>query len=66
MDDIDIRDLEDSNRDLSDKEQEYEKKLRPLDFKDFKGQEKVVENLFQHWICNHGQALTFIHHLYTS
>jgi len=30
---------------LSKTDQEFEKKLRPLDFKDFYGQEKVVENL---------------------
>lgn len=30
---------------LSTTDQEFEKKLRPLDFKDFYGQEKVVENL---------------------
>jgi Holliday junction DNA helicase RuvB len=40
MEDIDIRDEQ-----LEDKEQEFEKKLRPLDFDDFKGQFKVVENL---------------------
>ncbi|PLX13584.1 MAG: Holliday junction branch migration DNA helicase RuvB [Marinilabiliales bacterium] len=46
MDDIDIRDLSAGNsEELTDKEQEFEKKLRPLDFKDFKGQLKVVENL---------------------
>ncbi|MBW2998333.1 Holliday junction branch migration DNA helicase RuvB [Candidatus Woesearchaeota archaeon] len=40
MEDIDIR-----NENIEDKEQEFEKKLRPLDFKDFKGQLKVVDNL---------------------
>ena len=45
MEDIDIRDLSEHNSELSEKEQEFEKKLRPLDFKDFKGQSKVVENL---------------------
>lgn len=46
MEDFDIRDLsaEETNR-FSEKEQEFEKKLRPLDFDDFKGQFKVVENL---------------------
>jgi len=37
---IDIR-----NNQLSDTEQEYEKKLRPLQFDDFRGQNKIVENL---------------------
>ncbi len=47
MEDIDIRDLseESSGETFSEKEQEFEKKLRPLDFDDFKGQFKVVENL---------------------
>lgn len=46
MDDFDIRDLSsDESAKFSDKEQEFEKKLRPLDFHDFKGQFKVVENL---------------------
>lgn len=47
MEDIDIRDLSDDSKgkQFEDKEQEFEKKLRPLDFKDFKGQFKVVENL---------------------
>jgi Holliday junction DNA helicase RuvB len=46
MDDFDIRDLTSQESDgLPDKEQEFEKKLRPLDFNDFKGQFKVVENL---------------------
>ncbi|MCB2197335.1 MAG: Holliday junction branch migration DNA helicase RuvB [Bacteroidetes bacterium] len=46
MDDFDIRDLtSDESANFSDKEQEFEKKLRPLDFHDFKGQFKVVENL---------------------
>ncbi len=45
MEDIDIRDLSEHSSELSEKEQEFEKKLRPLDFKDFKGQSKVVENL---------------------
>jgi len=31
--------------DLSDQEKDYEVKLRPLNFNDFKGQLKVVENL---------------------
>jgi Holliday junction DNA helicase RuvB len=30
---------------LSDSEREIEKKVRPIDFKDFQGQEKIVENL---------------------
>jgi holliday junction DNA helicase RuvB len=47
MEDIDIRDLSEENSEetFSEKEQEFEKKLRPLDFDDFKGQFKVVENL---------------------
>lgn len=46
MDDFDIRDLTSQESDgFSDKEQEFEKKLRPLNFNDFKGQFKVVENL---------------------
>jgi holliday junction DNA helicase RuvB len=40
MDDFDIR-----NNDLEDKEIEVENKLRPLNFRDFKGQFKVVDNL---------------------
>jgi Holliday junction DNA helicase RuvB len=41
MDDfIDIRDEH-----LSENESEFEKKLRPLDFEDFKGQSKIVDNL---------------------
>lgn len=39
MEDFDIR------NEFSDKEVEFEKKLRPLSFDDFKGQKKVVENL---------------------
>ena len=39
MEDFDIRE------ENQDKEKEFEKKLRPLDFDDFKGQFKVVENL---------------------
>ncbi len=39
MEDFDIREQ------FEEKEQELEKKLRPLDFDDFKGQFKVVENL---------------------
>lgn len=39
MEDFDIRE------EFEEKEQEFEKKLRPLDFDDFKGQLKVVENL---------------------
>ena len=47
MEDFNIRDLseEDSGEIFSEKEQEFEKKLRPLDFDDFKGQFKVVDNL---------------------
>jgi len=47
MEDIDIRGFSDNKKgkQLEDKEQEFEKKLRPFDFKDFKGQLKVVENL---------------------
>jgi len=46
MDDFDIRDLtSEGAENFSEKEQEFEKKLRPLDFSDFKGQLKVVENL---------------------
>lgn len=45
MEDIDLRDLSEHSSELSEKEQEFEKKLRPLDFKDFRGQSKVVENL---------------------
>jgi len=41
MEDFDIRD----NFSEQDKEVEFEKKLRPLNFEDFKGQLKVVENL---------------------
>lgn len=33
------------NEDLSEKEQEFEQKLRPPDFKNFSGQNKIVENL---------------------
>ncbi len=40
MSDFDIR-----NHQLSDKEQEYENALRPLSFRGFSGQDKVVENL---------------------
>lgn len=39
MEDLDIRE------EFSENEKEFEKKLRPFDFKDFKGQFKVVENL---------------------
>ncbi|NDV58087.1 Holliday junction branch migration DNA helicase RuvB [Bacteroides sp. 519] len=39
-DNFDIR-----NHKLSNKEKEYENALRPLEFNDFSGQEKVVENL---------------------
>lgn len=47
MDDIDIRDLsaDKAGENFSENEKEFEKTLRPLDFKDFKGQFKVVENL---------------------
>ena len=46
MEDFDIRDLSDGEAEnFSDKEKEFEKKLRPLDFVEFKGQYKVVENL---------------------
>ena len=33
------------NQDLSSTEKEFEKKLRPVEFSDFSGQEKIVENL---------------------
>ncbi|MFH2142157.1 MAG: Holliday junction branch migration DNA helicase RuvB [Bacteroidota bacterium] len=33
------------NEELSEKEKEFEKKLRPLDFDDFSGQDKIIENL---------------------
>ncbi|WP_461632335.1 Holliday junction branch migration DNA helicase RuvB [Labilibaculum euxinus] len=39
-DHLDIRD-----NNFSDNEKEYEKKLRPLEFSDFRGQKKTVENL---------------------
>jgi len=39
-DNLDIRD-----NNFSDNEKEYEKKLRPLEFDDFRGQKKTVENL---------------------
>ncbi len=47
MDDLDIRDLsaDKAGENFSENEKEFEKTLRPLDFKDFKGQFKVVENL---------------------
>ena len=47
MEDFDIRDLSAENEEgqIEEKEQEFEKKLRPLEFDDFKGQFKVVENL---------------------
>jgi len=45
MEDFNIRDISENNSELSEKEQEFEKQLRPLDFSDFKGQSKVVENL---------------------
>ncbi|MDA3954751.1 MAG: Holliday junction branch migration DNA helicase RuvB [Bacteroidales bacterium] len=47
MEDIDIRDFSDDKEEgqFDEKEKEFEKKLRPLDFVDFKGQFKVVENL---------------------
>ena len=46
MEDFDIRDLSAGEAEqFSEKEKEFEKKLRPLDFYDFKGQFKVVENL---------------------
>ena len=32
-------------RGLSEKDREYEKRLRPLSFSDFRGQSKTVENL---------------------
>lgn len=34
-----------NNTNLSDKEKEFEKKLRPLSFNDFRGQTSIVENL---------------------
>lgn len=40
MGDFDIRD-----NDLKDSDKEFERALRPLDFRDFQGQQKVVENL---------------------
>ncbi len=47
MEDLDIRDLsaDKAGESLSENEKEFEKTLRPFDFKDFKGQFKVVENL---------------------
>ncbi len=33
------------NKTITKNEQEYEKKLRPLEFSDFRGQEKTIENL---------------------
>ncbi|MCD4832975.1 MAG: Holliday junction branch migration DNA helicase RuvB [Bacteroidales bacterium] len=47
MEDLDIRDLsaDKAGENFSENEKEFEKTLRPLDFKDFKGQFKVVENL---------------------
>jgi Holliday junction DNA helicase RuvB len=47
MEDFNIRDLaaEDAEEGFKDKDQEIEKKLRPLTFTDFKGQFKVVDNL---------------------
>ena len=39
----DHMDIRDNN--FSDNEKEYEKKLRPLEFDDFRGQKKTVENL---------------------
>ena len=40
-DDFDIREQQHNN----DSEREFEKALRPLQFSDFSGQEKIVENL---------------------
>ncbi len=47
MEDFNIRDLaaDDAEEGFKDKDQEIEKKLRPLTFTDFKGQFKVVDNL---------------------
>ena len=47
MEDINIRDFsyDKTGKPVEEKEQEFEKKLRPLDFDDFKGQFKVVDNL---------------------
>lgn len=40
VDDFEIRD-----NDLSDKDKDFEKKVRPADFSDFSGQDKIVDNL---------------------
>ena len=47
MEDFNIRDFaaDDAENRFTDKDQEIEKKLRPLNFDDFKGQFKVVDNL---------------------
>jgi holliday junction DNA helicase RuvB len=39
------KELDSRLNDSSDSEKEYEKKLRPLDFSDFNGQNKIIENL---------------------
>jgi len=39
-DNYDVRDY-----DLNEAEKEYDKKLRPHEFEEFKGQEKIIENL---------------------
>lgn len=38
-------DFEIRNNELSDKDKDFEKKVRPAEFEDFSGQEKIVENL---------------------
>ena len=57
MEEFDIREEQ-----KFDKDQEIEKKLRPLDFKDFKGQFKVVDNLkiFVQAAMMRGEALDHV------
>jgi len=57
MEEFDIREEQ-----KFDREQEIEKKLRPLDFKDFKGQFKVVDNLkiFVQAAMMRGEALDHV------
>lgn len=38
-------DFEIRNNDLSDKDKDFEKKVRPAEFEDFSGQDKIIENL---------------------
>lgn len=47
MEEFDIRDLssDNSSEEFENKENEFEKQLRPLEFDDFQGQFKVVDNL---------------------